>query len=552
MRDARGGRYGRSAERSFSTRAEGRTIKGPTFMELFAGIGGFGVAAREHGYSCVYANENNKFNVETYERNHCRGGPGILKVDNRDIEEVIKCIMSRPSSPVPRATILFAGFPCQSFSKQGKQEGLDSKEYGHFLYDIMKFLIHLRNPIVMLENVKEFATNEKFEAMKVVHEEFEALGYYVSTHIYNTVDFNLAQHRERLFIVAVRKDLATCPFECASVPCAVFIPVQTAGRSEGISSRLSFGPAESIPDRENTHTGCLLALQPVRSSSITNIITIVKKPPGRRQDLPLTDFLDPSRPVENRGQYTRINGVEVPNWAIKGKKAELKWTSGTLEERTSSQGLKEVGLWVEQGQTEGCDYGRRVFHHSGFAACITTRLGNWYQVPGPYGTGDIIRQLSLREALRLQGFPEGFELCERAYQAWRQIGNSVAPPIASWILRCLRDQYPHILESDTYSTTEVWPQVQAPERSPEDQSLIHQQLKNLETRRKDSQKRREAQKALKEMMGQANGTRPGAGKTTATNTKRLSKSDEEEISVALKTKLRISSGEMTGPKSDDE
>lgn len=197
-------------------------------MDLFAGIGGSGVAARKQGITCVYANENNKFSVKTYERNHCRAGPGMLKVDNRDIEEVVACIMSSPSSSVPRATILFAGFPCQSFSKQGKQEGLDSKKYGHFLYEIMKLLIHQRNPIVVLENVKEFATNERFEAMKVVNQEFEELGYYVSTHIYNSVDFNLPQNRERLFIVAVRKDLATGPFECASVPCAVFVPVETA------------------------------------------------------------------------------------------------------------------------------------------------------------------------------------------------------------------------------------------------------------------------------------------------------------------------------------
>lgn len=254
MRDARGGKYGHSAERSFSTRAEGRTIKGPTFMELFAGIGGGGVAAREQGFICVYANENDKFSVKTYERNHCRGGPGILKVDNRDIEEVVACIMSCPSSSVPRATILFAGFPCQSFSKLGKQEGLDSKKYGHFLYEIMKLLIHLRNPIVVLENVKGFATNKKFQAMEVVRQEFEKLGYYVSTHVYNSVDFNLAQHRERLFIVAVRKDLATGPFECASVSCAVFVPVETAIQSEGISSRLSFGLAERIRVVERTFT----------------------------------------------------------------------------------------------------------------------------------------------------------------------------------------------------------------------------------------------------------------------------------------------------------
>lgn len=240
----------------------------------------------------------------------------------------------------------------------------------------------------------------------------------------------------------------------------------------------------------------------------------------------------------------------MPNWTIDGQKAELAWNS--KKERTVFQGLRKVGRWVTGGRKKGWNSGRTVYHHSGFASCITTGSGNWYQVPGPDGMEDIIRQLSLREALRLQGFYEGFELCVSAHQARRQIGNAVAPPIVSWILRCLRDQYPDILESDTYSTTEVWPQVQAPERSPEDELLIHEQLKKLDARRKDAQKRREIQRDLRETMEQATGTRPGAGKTSATNTKRLSKSDEDEdeISAALKTKLRISSGEIIDPKGD--
>jgi DNA (cytosine-5)-methyltransferase 1 len=194
-------------------------------MELFAGISGFGVAARKRGLTCVYANENNPCSFETYQSNHCRGGPGISKVDSRSIEQVTdteasttesSSTMSRSSSPPPRATLLFAGFPCQPFSNQGKKEGLDCEKYGHLLYEIMKLLIYLRNPIVVLENVKSFA-NKEFGAMEVLYQEFEALGYHVSWHIYNSVDFNLAQNRERLFILAVRKDLAMGPFECESV-----------------------------------------------------------------------------------------------------------------------------------------------------------------------------------------------------------------------------------------------------------------------------------------------------------------------------------------------
>lgn len=99
-------------------------------------------------------------------------------------------------------------------SNNGNREGLDDEKNGDLIFEFVKLLIHLQNPIVLLENVKEFATVRKSERIDVAQKELEAAGYYVSSHIYNAVDFNLAQNRERCFIVAVREDLAAGPFEC--------------------------------------------------------------------------------------------------------------------------------------------------------------------------------------------------------------------------------------------------------------------------------------------------------------------------------------------------
>lgn len=217
VHDARGQANSCSHGCNYSTRAEDRPVRGPTFMETFAGIGGFGVAATKLGFVCVYANENNSHCIKTYEKNHCRGGPGISNVDDRDIETVTST-MSHPSRTLPIATIAFGGFPCRPFSILGKREGLDDEEDGHLIFEFMKLLIHLRNPIVVLENVSPFQKDPKLEGLKVVREEFEAAGYHMSSHIYESVDFNLAQNRPRCFIVAVRKDLAAGPFDCEFVP----------------------------------------------------------------------------------------------------------------------------------------------------------------------------------------------------------------------------------------------------------------------------------------------------------------------------------------------
>lgn len=184
-------------------------------MEVFAGIGGFGVGLAKRGYNCVYANDNDPHCATTYERNHCRGGPGISEVDTRDIESVTR-FLRHPERELPRATILCGGFPCPPFSHQGNSEGLDDETRGHLFYEIVKMSIHLQIPWVIMENVSTFATNKRFEGIQEAHKEFKAAGYYMSSGIYNAVDFNLAQNRSRCFIVAVRQDLASSPFECKS------------------------------------------------------------------------------------------------------------------------------------------------------------------------------------------------------------------------------------------------------------------------------------------------------------------------------------------------
>lgn len=277
------------------------------------------------------------------------------------------------------------------------------------------------------------------------------------------------------------------------------------------------------------------------------MINVVKNPPGRRQDPPLTDFLDLQYEIRDRGQYTLCNGVLVPKRTIKGKQAEIKWTSGKPFE-----GLKKVGRWTYDGQTKEYQYGERVYHHTGFSTCICTSEGDWYQVPGPDGT-DIIVRLSVPERLRLQGFPEGFELPVSPAQARKQVGNSVPPPMVEWISRCLQDQFPHIFTSDIHSTTEVWPKVQARSSSLEDKMKMRQQLKNLSQRKIRGKARRDEQRPLSEQdealeKSDSEGLKTkhaiGRDKSLSTMTKSLEELDQrikllEKLMASLKTEHRL-------------
>ncbi len=109
------------------------------FIDLFAGLGGFHLALNALGHECVFASEINTDLRELYKVNHgidCHGDINLIDI-----------------STIPKHDIICAGFPCQPFSKAGKQNGLEDPNNGNFFNLIMK-IIDTHNPeYVFLENV---------------------------------------------------------------------------------------------------------------------------------------------------------------------------------------------------------------------------------------------------------------------------------------------------------------------------------------------------------------------------------------------------------------
>ena len=99
-----------------------------TFIDLFSGIGGFHQAMSSLGGQCVFASEIDKYCIETYQENYgMDSGIDIRNVDEKDI---------------PPHDVLCAGFPCQAFSKAGKQEGLEDETRGTLFFEIVRILKH--------------------------------------------------------------------------------------------------------------------------------------------------------------------------------------------------------------------------------------------------------------------------------------------------------------------------------------------------------------------------------------------------------------------------
>ncbi len=157
------------------------------FIDLFSGIGGFHQALSNLGHDCVFASEKKEHLAKLYELNY-----GITP--NRNIRDV------NPAE-IPDHDILCAGFPCQPFSKAGNQQGLKDENNGSF-FDIIIEILRNKNPTYfILENVRNIESHDDFKTWDYISENLSELGYNISKNVMSPHQYNIPQHRERLFII---------------------------------------------------------------------------------------------------------------------------------------------------------------------------------------------------------------------------------------------------------------------------------------------------------------------------------------------------------------
>ncbi len=161
---------------------------------LFSGIGGLDLGFIQNSFEIVWANDFDKYAVETYKANI---GQNIVLGDI-EIEKDHIC----------GHDILIGGFPCQPFSTLGSLQGFEDKR-GTLFFTICEIIKKYRPKIVVLENVKNLINHNKGESFKRILFELNELDYQVNYDILNTLDFGIPQQRNRVFIVALRKNSFT-------------------------------------------------------------------------------------------------------------------------------------------------------------------------------------------------------------------------------------------------------------------------------------------------------------------------------------------------------
>ena len=180
-----------------------------TFIDLFAGIGGFRLAMQKEGGKCVFSSEWDEKAQKTYFSNY-----GELPFGDITKEEVKKFIPDK-------FDVLCAGFPCQPFSLAGvsarnsinREHGFADKTQGTLFFDIMQ-IIHKKQPrVIFLENVKNLVNHDKKKTFAIIKDALESEGYSFNFRLIDASPL-VPQKRVRCYMVCVKNK---APFEFPNI-----------------------------------------------------------------------------------------------------------------------------------------------------------------------------------------------------------------------------------------------------------------------------------------------------------------------------------------------
>lgn len=172
-----------------------------TFIDLFAGIGGFRIALESFGGKCIFSSEIDNYACTTYKANFGDMPAGdIIKIDAKDI---------------PKHDILCGGFPCQAFSISGNQMGFEDSR-GTLFFEIARIATYQKPKVLFLENVANLEKHLEGKTIERMVRIMEEIGYKVFHTTLNASKYGVPQARKRLYFVAFRVDLGVTEFNFPS------------------------------------------------------------------------------------------------------------------------------------------------------------------------------------------------------------------------------------------------------------------------------------------------------------------------------------------------
>lgn len=452
-----------------------------TFVDLFAGVGGFHAALQAYGARCVYAVEIDKAAAEVYRRNWGYDPLGDITEDAD--EDVMN---------VPKHDVLAAGFPCQPFSKSGAQRGMDETR-GTLFWNIAQILEQQTPQVVLLENVRNIAGPRHVHEWQVIRETLQDLGYRVSEtpaifspHLLPPERGGRPQVRERVFITATYNP------EGIGEGLAVHPVALPSDKIDGWDPKTEWHLEDLLDDSHNI-PGCNLTNSERLWIDAWDawVRTWLKETNDRRPPgFPI--WADSWLGYEQ--VVARFNGVPNHRDLMTDDPTLPAWKAGHLAKNYSL--YEDHGDWIEHWATEFGVYtdkfpaSRRklewqaqdakslwdtVMHlrPSGIRAKRPTYLPALVAITQTSIIGPRERRLSPRETARLQGLPDTFDFGPQpAAATYKQMGNGVNVGVVWHVMREHVKRDKDILET-TAEGRRVLKAVRAAPRSPDGVLKFH-------------------------------------------------------------------------------
>lgn len=381
-----------------------------TFIDLFAGIGGFHQALMSLGGECVFASEIDEYAIQTYR-------------DNYGLDAAIDIREAR-AEDIPPHDVLCAGFPCQTFSKAGHQKGFEDETRGTLFFEVIRILKYHQPRYFILENVRNLTAHDHGNTWRVIKYSLKSLGYVITEQplIISPHQLGVPQLRERVVILGVhesagvdeiRVDLPNTPKESVDFLTSGIIETGNVDKKYSISAheeRVLTCWDEFIKGVQETVIGF-----PIWSEEFgaTYDYTTLGYPTWKM------NFIR-----KNRALYEN-NKAFIDGWLEKwGGLRDFTMTEKKFEWQC---GADCSSVWEALIQFRPS--GVRVKRPTVFPSLVAM-----VQIPI---IGREKRRLTPREAARLQSFPDTFVCNPSDYQAYKQFGNAVNVDVVRYVMEQL-------------------------------------------------------------------------------------------------------------------
>ncbi len=336
-------------------------------IDLFAGAGGMSLGAKLAGIDVQLVVESDKHAARTYQLNH-QPKHNVFADDIRKFQKIEIDALNKP-------TVLFGGPPCQGFSTSNQKTRTLHNENNWLFREFLRVTALYNPDWVIFENVKGIIETEKGIFVTEILDSFEKLGYKTNHSILQATDFGVPQKRDRFFIVAskhgVKFDFPTC----------TSIKVVTV--KQAISD---------LPILENGASTCYLEYQTKRSSKYVQLL--------KNNESGCTNHLVTKNSALIIERYNHI--PQGGNWESIPSELMQNYTDKTR---------CHTGIY------------RRLCENK-----PSVVIGNYRKNMLIHPTQN--RGLSVREAARLQSFPDRFKFTGSIGFQQQQVGNAVPPLLA--------------------------------------------------------------------------------------------------------------------------